>query len=64
LVSVDVSRSPPPLEATASAPAAAARSPARRSTKERLEELQELRDAGLVSAEEFDAKRRAIILEL
>ena len=42
----------------------ASRSPARRSTKERLEELQELRDAGLVSAKEADAKRRAILDDL
>ena len=33
----------------------------RRTTKARLEELQELRDAGLVSADEADAKRRAIL---
>ena len=69
-----VARSPPPLAATAPAPAAArtrsparrpvARSPARRSTKERLEELQELRDAGLVSADEFDAKRSAILASI
>ena len=33
----------------------------RRTTKARLEELQELRDAGLVSAKEYDAKRRELI---
>jgi len=36
----------------------------RRTTKARLEELQELRDAGLVSAKEYDAKRRAILDDL
>ena len=33
-------------------------------TKARLEELQELRDAGLVSAKEYDAKRRRILDDL
>lgn len=36
----------------------------RRTTKARLEELQELRDAGLVSAKEYDAKRREVLDEL
>ena len=36
----------------------------RRTTKERLEELQELRDAGLVSAKEYDAKRRQLLDDL
>jgi hypothetical protein len=49
------------LDATYIATSLGARQPASRTAAERLRELQRLREDGLVSADEYDARRRAIV---
>ena len=55
-----------PVPAPAAAPAASAESPtpAARDPVERLKKLAELRDAGILTEEEFQAKKKELLPEL
>lgn len=58
-------REPPARTLRSAAPAAdAGASPAQQDAADRLRELQRLRDEGLITAEQFEQRRAAIVEEL